>query len=174
MIALSRSAAGTWCGASQAGQVVAVGAIVCPSSSARAALATTLRGGASPALPGASATVRGSATGTRCSERIRGQRAAVGAIELESLGNEIIGGLTALAAARELRPDDGVIGGDRESADHSRVEATEPAARRIRHEACKRGEPAGIEQRRQRGGVGPVARGNAVHGVEIGRASCRE
>src|SRR5213076_2188111 len=172
MIAVSRSAAGTWCGASQAGQTVAVGATACPSSSARAALATTLRGGASPAspafpaLPGARATVSGSATGTSCSERIRGQRAAVGGIELEGLGNEFVGGLTTLAAARELRPDRGVVCRNGETADHSRIEAAEPTARRIRNQASERREPAGIEQRGERGSVGRVARGNAINGVE--------
>src|SRR5437667_11326369 len=150
MIALSRSAAGTWCGASQAGQVRSVGATACPSSSARAALATMLRGGASPAPPGASATVRGSATGTRCSERIRGQRAAGGAIELERLGNEIIGGLTALAAARGFSPDGGGAGRDGEAADHSRVGAAVLAARHIRNQAGQRSDRGGIEQRRQR------------------------
>jgi hypothetical protein len=102
MIAVNRSAAGTWCGASQAGQLeddlaIDAGGGPAPSSSARAALATTARGGASPA--GSRATARGSAIGTRCSERIRGQRAAVGGIELEGLRDKIIGGLAAGAAA---------------------------------------------------------------------------
>ncbi len=79
-----------------------------PSSSARAALDTTARGDASP--PGSMATVRGSATGTRCSERIRGQRAAVGGIELERIGDEIVGGLGARAAPRKLGPDRRALG----------------------------------------------------------------
>src|SRR6266446_3763349 len=130
MIAVSRSAAGTWCGASQAGQlddgvIVASGA---PSSSARAALATTACGVVSPpppappaspappappALPGppgARATVRGSATGTRCSEMIRGQRATVGGIELEGIGDEIVGALAAFAAASKLCPHRRLLG----------------------------------------------------------------
>src|SRR5437867_3886840 len=117
MIAVSRSAAGTWCGASQAGQGDdASDANGAPSSSARAALATTARGDVSPAPPGppgARATVRGSATGTRCSERIRGQRATVGGIELEGIGDEIVGALAALASAGKLCPDRGLLGGYR-------------------------------------------------------------
>ena len=113
MMALNRFAAGIWWGASQAGQVAGGVTLAtdAPSSSARAAAQTTSRGAASPA--GSSATARGSATGTRCSERIRGQRAAVGAIELESIGDEIIGGLAALAVTRELRPYGGTAGRDR-------------------------------------------------------------
>ena len=101
MIAVSRSAAGIWCGASQGGH--ATGAAGVLSSSARAAAATTERGGASPA--GSSATARGSATGTRCSERIRGQRAPVGEFELKDIGDEFVGGLTTGAAPGELLPD---------------------------------------------------------------------
>ena len=113
MMALNRFAAGIWWGASQAGQVAGGVTLAtdAPSSSARAAAQTTSRGAASPA--GSSATARGSATGTRCSERIRGQRAAVGVIELESIGDEIIGGLAALAVTRELRPYGGTAGRDR-------------------------------------------------------------
>src|SRR5882762_8463181 len=170
MIALSRSAAGTWWGASQAGHGVAPGATAVPSSSARAALATTARG--ATASPGASATVRGSRTGTRCSERIRGQRAAVGSIELESIGNEIVGGLAALPAARELRPDGGLARGGREAADYSRIEAAETAARWIGDETRQRGQPAGVEQRRQRRGVGFITRGDAIDGVERHQLRC--
>src|SRR2546422_69215 len=106
MIEVSRSAAGIWCGASHAGQANdgASDARGAPSSSARAELATTARGGASPA--GSRATARGSATGTSCSERMRGQRAAVGGIELESISDEIVGGLAASAATGKLGPDD--------------------------------------------------------------------
>ena len=105
MIEVSRSAAGTWCGASHGGHVF--GASGVQSSSARAALLTTSRGGAppAPAAPaGARATARGSGTGTSCSERIRGQRATVGGIELEGVGDEIVRRFAALAAARERRP----------------------------------------------------------------------
>src|SRR6266487_5386537 len=104
MMALNRFAAGIWWGASQAGQVAGGVTLAtdAPSSSARAAAQTTSRGAASPA--GSSATARGSATGTRCSERIRGQRAAVGAIELEGIGDEIVGWFAAFAATRELVP----------------------------------------------------------------------
>src|SRR6266446_4989645 len=136
MIAVSRSAAGTWCGASQAGQlddgvIVASGA---PSSSARAALATTARGDVSPASPapngppGARATVRGSATGTSCSERIRGQRATVGGIKLEGIGDEIVGALAALAAARKLCPHRRLLGRYRQAAHHAGVEAAKTTA----------------------------------------------
>ena len=79
-----------------------------PSSSARAALDTTARGDASP--PGSSATVRGSAIGTKCSERIRGQRAAVGSIEVERFGDDIVGGLAARAAPGKLGPDRRALG----------------------------------------------------------------
>ena len=105
MIEVSRSAAGIWCGASHAGQEErggAIDAIDVPSSSARAAAQATSRGAASPG--GSSATARGSATGTRCSDRIRGQRAAVGAIESEGIGDEIVGWFAAFAATRELVP----------------------------------------------------------------------
>ena len=109
MIVLSHSAAGTWCGASHGGHVFDASGV--QSSSARAALLTTSRGGASPAPPappappaGARATARGSGTGTSCSERIRGQRATVGGIELEGVGDEVVRGFAALAAARERRP----------------------------------------------------------------------
>src|SRR5690242_5071989 len=145
MIALSRSAAGTWCGANQAGHVVVPGATGGSSSSARAAQAMTLRGGASFALSGARATARGSATGTSCSERIRGQRAAFGAIELEGVGYEVVGRLAALPAARELRPEGGVVRGNRQAANHTRIEAAETTACGIGDKARERGEPAGVE-----------------------------
>src|SRR5258707_8446145 len=172
MRALSRSAAGTWWGASQAGHGIAPGATAVPSSSARAALAMTPRGGASLALSGARATVRGSRTGTRCSERIRGQRAAVGSIELESIGNEIVGGLAALPAARELRPDGGLARGGREAADYSRIEAAETAARWIGDETRQRGQPTGVEQRGQGRSVGFIMRGDAIDGVERHQLRC--
>src|SRR5216110_2791614 len=142
MIALSRAAAGTWCGANQAGHVVALGATAGPSSSARAALATTPWAGASLALSGARATVRGSATGTSCSERIRGQRAAIGSIELEDVSDEIVGGLAATAAPGKLRPDGRAIGRHRQAAHHASIEAAEATAGRISDEARERGEPA--------------------------------
>src|SRR6266542_3759207 len=100
-----------------------------PSSSARAALPTTSHGCASPA--GRSATAKGSGTGTRCSERIRGQRAAVGAIEFERISDEIVSGLTAVTAARELRPDCGASGRHGQTAHDTRIEATKAAPRGI-------------------------------------------
>src|SRR6185503_18154918 len=103
MMAVRRLAAGTWCGASHDGGGDVTGARGQPSSSARAAAPTTARGGASPA--GSSATARGSATGSRCSERIRGQSAPVGGIELKGVGNEVVGGLVAATEMRELLPD---------------------------------------------------------------------
>src|SRR5467141_3127193 len=174
MIAVSRWAAGTWCGASQAGQVEdgVIAASGAPSSSARAALATTARGDVSPAPPappgppGARATVRGSATGTRCSERIRGQRATVGGIELEGIGDEIVGALAAFAAASKLCPHRRLLGRYRQAAHDAGVEAAKTTAGGIGDEARERGEPDGIEQGGQRRGVRRVTRGDAVDGVE--------
>src|SRR2546429_8359319 len=105
MIGGGRSGAGIWCGASHAGHEErggAIHAIGVPSSSARAAAQATSRGAASPG--GSSATARGSATGTRCSDRIRGQRAAGGAIEVEGIGDENVGWGAAVAATRGLVP----------------------------------------------------------------------
>src|SRR5512145_2693312 len=101
MMALSRSAAGTWCGASHAGHAIAETGL--PSSSARAALETTSRAGA--CAPGASVTASGSGTGTSCSDRIRGQRAAVRTVELQGFGDEVVRRLTAVASPRKLGPD---------------------------------------------------------------------
>src|SRR2546425_1041298 len=115
MIVLSRSAAGTWCGASHGGHVFDASGV--QSSSARAALLTTSRGCAS--LAGSRATARGSGTGTSCSERIRGQRATVGGIELEGIGDEIVGVLAARAAAGKLCPHRRLLGRYRQAAPHA-------------------------------------------------------
>src|SRR5437667_7148409 len=147
MIAVSRSAAGTWCGASQAGHATGGSPTGGLSSSARAALATTARGGA--CVPGSRATVSGSATATSCSERMRGQNASVGEVELKSIGDEIIGGFTVAAVTSEVRPDWRAVGRDRQPAHDPRVEAAKSAARGIRHEPGECREPARIKQRCQ-------------------------
>src|SRR5205807_8040875 len=103
-----------------------------PSSNARAALATTARGGACAA--GSRATASGSATATSCSERMRGQNASIGEVELENIGNEFIGGFTVPAVTIEVRPDRCAVWRDREAAHDPGVEAAKSTARRIRHE----------------------------------------
>src|SRR2546423_5823556 len=164
MMAVSRSAAGTWCGASHAGHATGVSATGGRSSSARVALAMTARGAACAA--GSRATVSGSATATSCSERMRGQKASIGEIELESIGDEFIGGFTVPAVTCEVRPDRCAIWRDREAAHDPGIEAAKSAACRISHETGERREPARVEERRQRRGVRGAARDDAVHSVE--------
>src|SRR2546428_10577658 len=143
---------------------VALGTSGALSSSARAALQTTSRGDASPA--GWSATARGSGTGTRCSDRIRGQRAAIGLIEMEGVSDEVISGFTGHAAPRERSPGARPGGRHREAAHDARIEAAEPASRWIGDEPGERRHPAWNEKGRERGGIARVACRDTVHGVE--------
>src|SRR5437899_12126590 len=128
---------------------VALGTSGALSSSARAALQTTSRGDASPA--GWSATARGSGTGTRCSDRIRGQRAAIGLIEMEGVSDDVISGFAGHAATRERSPGARPGGWHWKAAHDARIEAAEPAPRRIGDEPGERRQPAWIEERTARG-----------------------
>src|SRR5919197_5011428 len=171
MMALSRSAAGIWCGASQAGHGDDEAGAPGPRwSSAPAALAATARGEASPA--GSSATASGSETGTSCSERMRGQRAAIGGIELEDVGNEIISGLAGGATARQLRPEGRGMRWDRQPSHHARIEAAESAACRVGDEPRECGQPARVEERAERGGVRGIAGCDPVDRVEWHQLRC--
>ena len=110
-MALSRSAAGSWCGASHGGHASASSVVPTagPSSSARAAQPASARAGAWRLPRGRSATASGSGTGTSCSARIRGgsevrEGTAVDVIELERISDGVVGGLAARAKGGECGP----------------------------------------------------------------------
>src|SRR5437879_2439785 len=116
-MASSRSAAGTWCGASHDGQACGVSSSGARSSNARALAAATSAGGAS--APGRTRQARGSGSGTRCSERIRGacghggrggkggqgsQRTSVRGVEVVEVGDGSVVGDAARASGGERAP----------------------------------------------------------------------
>src|SRR6266498_501333 len=126
MIAVSRRAAGAWCGASHGGAPAGISG---RSSRARAARAATAAGAAAVSVPSRRAS--GSAGVSRCSERIRGgggdtgEWTAVGSIEVEQLGNEGLVGHSARAGGGELRPTRRGGGRHGQPAHDARVEAPE-------------------------------------------------
>src|SRR2546430_8307254 len=166
MIVGARAAGGTWWGASHSGHddwgTPCYSAA--PSSSARAARWMTWRGGAS--RPGWSATVSGSGTGTSCSDRIRGQRAAIGLIEFEGISDEVIGGFAVTAVFGQRRPQRGIRRWNREIADDPRVEAAKATARGVGDQPRQSSQPTGIEERGERCGIGGIKGGDAIGGVE--------
>src|SRR2546430_16068254 len=166
MIVGARAAGGTWWGASHSGHDDwgTPCSSAAPSSSARAARWMTWRGGASRA--GWSATVAGSGTGTSCSERIRGQRAAIGLIEFEGISDEVIGRFTVTAVFGQRRPKRGIRRRNREIADDPRVEAAKATARGVGDQPRQSSQPTAIEERGERRGIGGIERGDAIGGVE--------
>src|SRR5437016_14141190 len=127
---MSRSAAGTWCGASHAGHgVLPSSASGGGSSRARAPSAATA--GAGPTAPGVRRNASGSGSGARCSERIRGgcvQCTAVRALELVHVGNGVVVGHLRPSLVREGAPLRRVGGVVWECLHDARVEAEEAAA----------------------------------------------
>src|SRR6267378_5822951 len=147
----SRSAAGTWCGASHAGH----GALPSSASGARSSSArapSDATAGAGPTAPGASRQASGSGRGARCSERIRGgcvQGTAVRGLELVHVGNRVVVGRVRSPLVYQGVPLRGIGGRERQSPHDACVEAPEAAAGGIGGEPRERGEPARVEQRRQ-------------------------
>src|SRR2546429_221172 len=148
----SRAAGGPWWGASHAGHGASPSsASGARSSNARAPSAATA--GAGPTAPGVSKQASGSGSGARCSERIRGgcvQRTAVRGLELVHVGNRVVVGGIRAALLRERAPRRRVRGRQRELPHDARVEAPEAATGGIGGEPRERGEPARVEERRQR------------------------
>src|SRR3989440_9139855 len=181
---MSRSAAGTWCGARKAGHgVVPSSASGVRSSSARAANAATA--GAGPIAPGVRRHASGSGSGARCSERIRGgcvQCTAVRRLELVHVGNGVVVGHARPPLVREGAPLRRVGGRERQCPHDARVEAAEAAAGGNGGEPGEGGEPTRVEERRQRGCVGRGTGGecgdggqrNDAGGGHHGRESPRE
>src|SRR5256885_5265657 len=165
MIVLTGWAAGTGWGASHSGHADwGAHSSAAPSSSGRAARWMTWRGGAS--RPGWSATVSGSGTGTSCSDRIRGQRAAIGLIEFEGISDEVIGRFAVTAVFGQRRPERGIRRWNRETADDPRVEAAKATPRGVGDQPRQSSQPTGIEERGERCGIGGIKGGDAIGGVE--------
>src|SRR5947207_9655146 len=164
----SRAAAGTWCWASHAGHGASPSsASGARSSNARAPSAATA--GAGPTAPGVSKQASGSGSGARCSGRIRGgcvQRTAVRGLELVHVGNRVVVGGIRAALLRERAPRRRVRGRQRELPHDARVEAPEAATGGSGGEPREGGEPARVEERRQRVRVVRGAGRDAVDGVQ--------
>src|SRR5256885_15524877 len=139
-MASSRSAGGTWCGASHDGHACGVSSSGAGSSNARARAAATGAGGAS--APGRSRQARGSGSGTGCSERIRGacghgggggrggrggqggQRTSVRGVEVVEVGDGSVVGDAARASGGEGAPRGGLGPRDRKRGPDASVERT--------------------------------------------------
>src|SRR5204862_7802308 len=164
----SRSAAGTWWGASHAGHGASLwSASGGRSSNARAPRAATAAAGST--APGVRRQASGSGSGARCSERIRGgcvQCTAVRGVELVDVGNGVVVGDVRTALVSEGAPGRRPRGRQRQFPHDARVEPPKATSGGIGTEPRERREPARVQQRGQRVRVVRHAGRDPVDGVQ--------